>query len=353
MESESLSEELRVLYVALTRAREKLVILCADTNMEKKLSPLVSEELPVHPQVLSGASSIAEWILIPALHRPESAPIRFGKYFIPAEDEDTWDVRYINELPKIPRRRNAPDDTEEIVDETKLKELASILEYKYPYMTATKLPSKITATELKGTYRFSEAAEEAESLNEVPQITEPTTPAFMDGKKGLTAAEKGTATHIVMQFADYEKCRSVDGAKSEIERLKNNRTITEEQAAAVNPWVITRFFESEPGKLIISAEKLWRELKFSVMVSPTELGGEDDDERLLLQGVVDCCVLKDGRLTIIDFKTDYVTEETVNEKTELYSGQLEAYKVAMTKMLGLPVERKILCFLTAGLHREL
>ena len=125
-----------------------------------------------------------------------------------------------------------------------------------------------------------------------------------------------------------------------------------EQAGAVRPKLISDFFATEAGQLILSAPKLHRELKFSLLTPSEDLPGFAAGEKVLLQGVVDCCVEGPETLAVIDFKTDYVTADTVDARAAYYKGQLDAYALAMERVLGKPVTRRILCFLTAGINVE-
>ncbi len=350
---ESMSEELRVLYVAMTRAREKLIMLATYRDAEKDLSKLQGTPLPVPPGVSTAVSTMAEWIMMAALRRPESGAIRFGAPNVPCDTEGpAWDVRRVEVRPggegaAESTSHTGPRETQEIPPE-----LAKALAFKYPYMGRVSMPSKLTATELKGTFKTQEAAEEAEPLPGPRDDHPPYVPAFMEGRRGLTPAQRGTAVHTVMQFADFEKCRTAEGAAGEIERLRALGTITGEEARAVRPEVISRFFAGPTGRLILEARDVRRELKFSLLVDSGEIPGYEPGERILLQGVVDCCVQEDGELTVIDFKTDYVTPETVAERAAFYAGQVETYALAMERILKMPVRRRILSFLTAGVDVE-
>lgn len=351
---EMLSEELRVLYVAMTRARDKLVMLVTYSDAEREVAKLANAPLPVPAELLAGCRSMAEWILLPALRRPESDAIRFGIPNVPCDTEgDPWAVRLVSA--GAPSGGEAPRTEPEAPRHVEVsEELRDRLGYVYPYKAATAMPSKVTATELKGAYKDVEANEEAAAMSadDEKAMRPPTRPQFMEGRGGLTPAQRGTAVHTVMQYADFDRCLTVSGAAEQIERLRANKTISDEQAASVRPQIISGFFATEPGKLILGAERLWRELKFSLLADSELLPGFAEGEKILLQGVIDCCVERDGKLTVIDFKTDYVTPETVDERARYYKGQLSAYALALERMMKMPVERKIVCFLTAGCHRD-
>ena len=353
MISESMAEELRVLYVAMTRAREKLIMIATFADAERELKKLSDLPLPIPPLIAQNVRCPADWVLMPALRREESRELQFGESSAPAQNcPDKWKIRLLpaTASKKIITEAIAESVTNNALDE-KLAQLGEKLEWRYPYKYASVIPAKVTATELKGTFAEDEASEDAQ-----PLLTRfarpPRRPAFLEEERKLTAAEKGTAAHIVMQYADYSKCLDVFGVKSEIERLRAMGNITDEQAKAVHPEIITGFFASETGLQVKSADKIWRELKFSILVNSGEIPGMAEGEEVLLQGVVDCCCEKDSKLTIIDFKTDYVNKETAAEKALYYKGQIETYSLAMERLTGLPVERRILYFLTAGLAVE-
>ena len=362
---ESLSEELRILYVAMTRPQQRLFLLCTYPDACAAVQKLVDLPLPVPPQLLSTMPSPAEWILAPALKRPESRPIRFGLEPEPCTVSGAaWAMRLVD--PDWLRARDpaaAPVTEEEPESGEADGELAERLGYVYPYAGAVAMPSKVTATELKGNDSTAHAAEEAAYFAgtepepaggaPVPPAKAPERPAFMGGRGGLTPAQRGTAAHMVMQYADYAKCGTVRGVREEIERLCRMDILTREQAEAVKPDLIAGFFASRPGRLVLGADRLHRELKFSLLVDSGEIPGFAAGEKVLLQGVVDCCVEKNGRLTVIDFKTDRVTDATLPERAGYYAGQLAVYALAVSRLFKLPVERKLLYFLTAGKTVEL
>ena len=353
---EGLSEELRVLYVAMTRAKEKLIILASYSDAENALGNIPDTSLPVPPAVLENARSFADFILLSALRRPESEKIRFSRVNAPViTDDKAWKVSLVDASGL--GEEEGENYGEAALPEVSGEELAIVtdrIEAKYPFADASLIPSKLTATELKGGFSDAETHEDAEEIKK-PQIMlkPPKRPEFGNKKRTLTSAQKGTAVHLVMQYADFEKAKTEKGASVEIERLRLMGNLTDEEAAAVNPKLISDFFSTETGKLILSADKVRRELKFSVLADsdlfPRYAGGE----KLLLQGVVDCVCEKDGKLTIIDYKTDFVTESTVDERAEYYRGQLETYAYAMEKILKKPVAGKIVHFLTAGIARRL
>ena len=356
---ELLAEELRLLYVAMTRAREKLIVTCAVKNAEKlieRLRPAASA--PIAPQFLSECSSMAEWLLLCALLRKESGALPgVETAHLPESQDSPWDIRYIS--PETYEKVEAAEETEENeapaeADEALVEEIERRLSFRYPYEAATRLPSKLTATEIKGRFLDREAAEEAEPLEKPEKKIVFRRPNFEVSDSPLTAIERGIALHLVMQYIDYSKCGSLSGIEAEIERLTRDKFISEKQAKAVPPEKILNFFVSPLGREVLGAERLRREFKFSLLIPASDYYPEvEGEEKILLQGVVDCCFEKQGKLTVIDFKTDYVTKETQYERAESYRPQIEAYSRAMERITGLPVARKILYFFSTDSAVEL
>ena len=163
-------------------------------------------------------------------------------------------------------------------------------------------------------------------------------------EKPMNAMERGVATHLVLQYMDYQKGCSRDGIKAEVQRLLALRYISQREAKAVNVSAIERLFASSLGKRMLKAEKPLREFRFSLLV---EAGAGDDE--LLLQGVVDCCIEEEGQLVIVDYKTDNVkTPGEIAERAEHYRPQLMAYAKALGRIFKKPVKECVLFFLSSG-----
>ena len=326
---EMLSEEMRLLYVALTRAKERLIMTATMSEPETKLQKLMmGTAFPVSPEILMTAQNTATWLMYAALsdkderlslsiYRPERAQI----------DE-----------------KSTNEQTEAAADPELVERLRRNLDFSYPYPAAEALPSKVTATELKS---YDEPDPESVSLAPSMQRTF-RSPSFLREDKPLTATERGTATHMVLQFIDYAKAGTLDGIRSEIARLTASRHISERQAQAVNAEAIERLFASDLGQRIMNADRLMREFKFSILCPAEDFFDGGDGESVLLQGVIDCCIEENGALTIVDYKTDRVHGQALYERAKSYAGQLRAYAIAIGKMTGKPVAGCALYFLDDG-----
>ena len=224
----------------------------------------------------------------------------------------------------------------------------SLLEFKYPYERETYLPAKVTATQLKGRNLDEEIAERAAHT---PYIRPLTRPKFFQERQGLTAAERGTATHLVLQYLDFTDFDVAD----QVDRLRLRQLLTEEQAAAVDCRALERFLTSPLAEDIRNGKNVLREYRFTLLMDageydPAATGGD----RILLQGVVDCCFETEAGITVVDFKTDYVrTAAETARRAEHYRSQLEAYSRALEQVLEKRVVRRVLYFLTPGQAAEI
>jgi ATP-dependent helicase/nuclease subunit A len=349
---EMLAEELRILYVALTRAREKLIIVATLADAGKELARLNKEaSAPVPPQVLESARSMADLLLLPALTRPEAFSLIQDGESTPREGSDVWDIRKSCADIKNELKRSSPTAGTDRVKAgpEAVEALRQKLNYKYPYQEAALIPSKLTATELKGRFADYEAAEEAEATEYIKKRRPPIQrPAFITERTALTASERGTALHLAMQYINFDKCSNISEIRQELQRLREKSFLTAQQADAVAPENILAFFTSPLGRRVLAAEKLYREFKFSLLVPAGDYYDAAGKDEILFQGVVDCCFLENGALHVIDFKSDLVTTETLEEKTRLYAPQLHAYGHAMTRITGLPVKSRLIYFFTLG-----
>lgn len=335
MNRETLSEEMRLLYVAMTRAKEYLFItgvLKDPVKTADKLRPLVTT--PVSPQVLESASAPVNWLIAAAL----------------ADDEQHLQINIVpHAVGAAAGEETVQTAADAAVDEEVLAQLQRNLSYVYPYANAVELPSKLTATELK---YLDDADEEAVSLVHSGQRSFRKFRVGGDAER-LTAAEKGTATHLVFQHIDYMAATDLASVRTEIARLETRGILNARQAKAVDARQVAQFFTSPAGQLMRTGDAVLREFKFSLLRPASAYFPGAEDDEILLQGVIDCAVEKDGQYTIIDYKTDSVTAETVGARAELYASQVAAYAEAMEEMTGKPVKKTVLYFLKPGISVEM
>lgn len=360
LESEMMAEELRLLYVAMTRAKEKLVMTYALSTGIGELRNLSGDAgSPVEPQALLACSCVGQWILLSALCRPEAAALRDAAGIGFAENPagsyaSLWDIRLADgsayeTSPQRPERTEKAETDEEPED----GELIRRLSWVNPNRILADVPSKLTATQLKGRFMDEEAAWEAEASRPRAPLSFHR-PRFAAEELGLTAAQKGTALHLALQYMDFSQTASKAEIRREIVRLTEKALLTFQQQEAIDRERLYSFFASPLGREVTLSRSLRREFKFSILVPAADYyPGAGEAERILLQGVIDCWFEGADGLTVLDFKTDRVTEKTVAERAKEYRPQLKAYSRALEEITGKRVTRRILWFFALNRAVEL
>ena len=340
--SESLSEEMRVLYVAMTRPKDRLIMTYAAKNLQSDLQDLALRyDISGAVQLTKDAVCPGEWVLLSALQRMEAGEFHAlgGK---PAETrvaEKPWLIRVV-EAPQT--ETTAAVSTQEVksLPQETVQQLRQALAFRYGHTAATMAPSKMTATQRKGRIKDQEAAENADEPRTIQRNWRK--PAFLGAE--IQGKTYGSAIHAVMQYINYENCVDVDHVDAEIQRLVEQRFITAEAAAMADRRRIAAFFDTELGSKLRGGVSYVREFKFSILDHAAHYGDGLEGEQVLLQGVVDCAIIEEDGITIIDFKTDYVTEETLPELVERYRLQVQTYAQAMERIYQKRVKASCLYF---------
>ena len=361
LELEMMAEELRLLYVAMTRAQEKLILSVALTEGARALERLAQEAaVPVPAAALERQQSVGAWVLLHALVRPEAEGLRAlagGPEEIAAGLGPAWDIRWVqgDELEAGAEERPGRfADLEPERGET--EDLTAALTWTYPYEAAVSMPSKLTATQLKGRVLDQEAAQEGAELGGGQGKRQPeglSQPDFMVRERGLTAAQRGTALHLAMQYLPLEGDHSPETIREELRRLTAEGFLTSQQGEAVPPEVPAAFFASELGRQLLAAREVHREFKFSILMPAADYGPGLEGEEVLLQGVVDCWFDGLEGITVLDFKSDRIRPGGEAARGEEYRPQLEAYSRALERITGRRVAHRILWFFATGTGLEL
>ncbi len=348
LEREAKAEEMRILYVAMTRAREKLILIDCRKGMEKKLRDLTAMTgIPVPPEAVADADSPGEWVLLSLLHTTQAAALHGMAGVRPealTQAPDSWSIRLWHENGEA--SGTAVEDAEEAgVPQDFTEPDRAALDFVYPHAAVTTVPTKITATQLKGRELDQEVAEGAGTVR---RPSEPEKPRFLQEIHGLSAAERGTAIHLVMQYLPMDTAAEEQSVAAQVQALEQRRLLTPAQAEAVDKRAIAAFLRSPLADRIRGAEQVWREYRFALLMPAERYAGGAEGEEMLLQGVADCVFRKDGALTVVDFKTDRVTAEEAPARAEIYRGQLQAYSDALSRIMEMPVERRVLYFFQCG-----
>lgn len=344
---QSISEELRVLYVAMTRPKDRLIMTYASGNLEKELFELVGRMDNSDPKLLtSDVECPGKWVLYSALQRGEAGSLfALGGYPTRSKMMDIpWRI-VVDEAPDVIGAGASDAQVPSVaVTETQLEKLKVYMGYSYPYASATKIPSKQTATQIKGREKDIEAAENTGSTPTAPFSWRK--PSFV--AKRLDGRDFGNAVHRAMQYIDYAACADIDGVADELDRLVFDGYLSKEERALIDHDALYRFFATPVGLKLSSGVEVIREFKFSILDSAAKYADCNADEMVLLQGVVDCAILEEDGIVVLDFKTDRDDGKTAKQKAEKYISQVSAYADALSRIFEKPVKSALLYFFSIG-----
>lgn len=342
MRADSLSEEMRVLYVAMTRARDRLVMTYAAQNLEKDL-----QEASCWLQFGSSnvycaqVTSMGEWILTAAIQRTEAGAFHAlsGKLHETNVSEYPWKI-CTSQPPESNETVSAVAEQLIAMPENAEERLRASLGFQYGHIAATQTPSKQTATGDKGRTKDMEAAEDTQKPKPVQRSWRKA--SFVSAP--ISATTYGNAVHTAMQHIRYECCESVELVAKEVARLISEGFLKSEEGALVNCAQIANFFATEIGCKLRNGVSHIREFKFSILEDAQNQEKTLLGEQVLLQGVVDCALLEEDGITVVDFKTDYVTDESVDTAAVGYSHQVNAYGRALSRIYEMPIKAQYLYF---------
>lgn len=362
---ELIAEEMRVLYVALTRAKEKLYLIASINDAEKTQQNWESNaahgDWLLKDYVRAGAKSYLDWIG-PSLVRHRDSLGAAGLGLEMESHPSNWSISVIpsEELAVL-------DEEEALVQEQMLEhvqksekvgivsefydDIKEQLEWEYPEHEATVFRSKQSVSELKRQYELKDEQSSTELLRKFKRpITK--RPTFMQ-EKSLTPAERGTITHLVMQHIDLSKEITIQSIQQLIIDLIQRELLTEEQKEAVDPETIVDFFDSEIGQRIQRAKSIRREVPFTMSLPAKEAYSDwtAGDEEVLIQGVIDCIFEDEQGLVLLDYKTDTITGRFANGYegakgilADRYQMQLQLYTRAVEGIVNKKVTGRYLFF---------
>ncbi len=363
---ESLGEELRVLYVAATRAKEKLILVGTVPKFSDKLqkwadaSASASEVLPFTWRL--AATSYFDWV-IPALLRNRCCAkwARQGggeaarhlseipldlqvDLFAQSDLVSTEKKRQADYQAKKELLRNLPTDV--VFDETMAKKLEENRNFCYTYAQESSLPAKMTVSELKK--MAEEAADTDADLLYEAQAPVPLIPAFLQTGKAMSGADLGTAYHRVMERMDFAALSETPQTSGQtvLEELARSGRITKEEQRSVSPAKIGAFLKTPlAGRMMAAAKRgqLEKERRFVLEVKAGEIRQQwGDAAPLLVQGILDAYFVEAGEIVLLDYKTDFVKASEAHVLAETYAAQLRYYQMALERLVGRKVKEKIL-----------
>lgn len=327
------SEEMRVLYVALTRAKENLVMVTSVPNPEKGLAKVAVEcgiGERANPFAVLRMNNFSDLVLTALMRHPAADELRkLSGVDVPIflSEKDRFKLKVVVSDSESFMTESA-NEQKIAAKPVFFNEVQARLDYSDPRSVLSSVPAKRAASD--GSERGINREYFASSR-----------PAFMSSG-GLTPAQRGTATHKFMQFSNYAAARA--GIESELARLVDGGFLSEDEGKAVNIGAAKRFFMSPLAERIFASDNVMREKKFAALFPAKffypELTGEAAEEKIVVQGIADCVFVEDGELVIVDYKTD--TGVDAEALLDRYSAQLEIYREALSQVLGMPVKETLL-----------
>ena len=367
LKMEALAEEMRILYVAMTRAREKLVLVGSTRNLaqsaRKWCGPAGVEDWPLPDGYLGGVSSPLDW-LAPALarHRDGAELRKLGVSeeqppFEVAGDRSRWKILFASRG-KDAAAEKTPEP-EWLARVSRMEPLApgpladvisARLEWTYPAAGLLGRSAKTTVTEIKRRFDLAEEGEDAAPRDFRPPVGG--RPLFLQEERGLSAVEAGTALHLTMQSLDLKGGLDTATIRQRIEKMVEREILTVEQAAAVPAEKIADFFAGSLGARLLAGREVLRELPFTLALPAQELYPDltgADGEVVIIQGVVDCLVDEGDGWLLVDYKTDRIAPGQLQEAVKRYRGQLDLYARAVESILGRKIKEKNIYLFHHGL----
>ncbi len=327
------AEEIRLLYVAATRAEERLALTITSNNIEKDVQSAAGDifesddgSLSVSSDAIISAKGIKKMLLSAALLQKCNTKLlnvgNLDSLVANGVGEYRLSCYKMKDISRETSGEIKVFNVDQTVDSETLDLLNEKFDFVYPYVDECDIPSKMAVTKL--VHGDSE------------EFVFTRRPRFMS-KSGLTPAERGTALHKFMQFADYEKAEN--SVEDEIKRLYEFEFISEEEADSIDPVVVNKFFNSDLYKRMKDSDLVQREYKFMVKYPYKE-------HETIIQGIADCIFEENGEIVIVDFKTDNVKD--VNVLAERYAEQLKIYKYALTEIFHKNVKECVLYSVKLG-----
>lgn len=339
---ENLSEEMRVLYVAFTRAKEKLIITGNISNVHKKLEYWNNDLDKITFNKILKSSSFLDWIMMSVIRHNDLKEFinDYDIYNDTVYDKSKWKAKVWNKS-NLSFDKKVENIKSNIFDDVSLEqkgkyfdEISKKLEYIYPHKDLINKPASISVSEIKkDEENYENMFEEKVSLKR---------PMFIENKK-LTSTEKGLAMHLVMQIIDTNNINTIQDINNQLEHFVEKGILTSTQKDVINPYKIIKFFKSDLGKRMLNSSFVKKEQTIYSRIKVSDVYDEvKTDDTIMLRGIVDVYFEEDDEIVIIDYKTDYVTEENKLEIINKYKKQVELYKEAITNLIGKNVKETYL-----------
>ncbi len=331
IKEETISEEMRILYVALTRAKEKLIITGTvkeyQKDLEKKqelLNVYNSENEKINPILLKKYISYLDWIELVILSSNLSNLIEVKKY---SKNE-------ILSLKSEARKEEIRKfDFDKKIDIDKIRK---VFNWQYKEKIATMLPIKSTVSKIKKMKQesFIESELDFENINKKEIGIESLTPSFMQEEKMISASKKGTLMHLFMQKINFKENYNLEKLEELKQELIEKNIFTYEESKHINLNKVVNFTKSNIFEKIKNCSNIEKEKAFCKKILAREIYEEADNQTILVQGIIDLYAIKiNGEIILVDYKTDFVKDGNEESLVNKYLNQLKIYKEALEEAL--------------------
>lgn len=341
--NEAISEEMRILYVALTRAKEKLIIVGRQKDVNKKMSEKQKlleiystiDDNKINPYLLQKYKTYLDWLEL--IYLKEGVANTKNLFTVNINKKEKTSVKIENEVEDISEK--IIEESNKNNDEQEKEKIKEILNWQYKYQSIEGIPTKTSVSKLK-----EEREQEIQITQEPKFINE-------EVKTKLTGAQKGTLIHLCLQKMRETEEYNLEKITELIEGLKDKEIITEIEAQNIDKEKLLEYTNSQLWTELKQAKEIHKEHPFYINIKASRIYNQinkEDDENILVQGVIDLFFIdKDDKLILVDYKTDYVQHE--NELIEKYKGQLDLYKEALEQSLDKKVDR--MCIYSVYLNK--
>lgn len=341
--NEAISEEMRILYVALTRAKEKLIIVGRQKDVNKKMSEKQKlleiystiDDNKINPYLLQKYKTYLDWLEL--IYLKEGVANTKNLFTVNINKREKTSVKIENEVEDISEK--IIEESNKNNDEQEKEKIKEILNWQYKHQSIEGIPTKTSVSKLK------------EEREQGIQITQE--PKFINEevKTKLTGAQKGTLIHLCLQKMRETEEYNLEKITELIEGLKDKEIITEIEAQNIDKEKLLKYTNSQLWTELKQAKEIHKEHPFYINIKASRIYNQinkEDDENILVQGVIDLFFIdKDDNLILVDYKTDYVQHE--NELIEKYKGQLDLYKEALEQSLDKKVDK--MCIYSVYLNK--
>lgn len=335
-----IAEELRILYVAMTRAKEKLIITGQTSIGKSKPSKWTMftrrKEILIPSFEITSTLNYLDWILMAVSRHKDGEPLRdMADDFMPSNIQNNFinsefQINFIDCVVRENKELTGETLSQSEEEKAFLKDqIAARLGWKYPYELETSLPGTVSVSDIK-------------KIRGAKMVHTIRKPDFYSAEKGLTAAEKGTAVHKILEHMDFTRYYDYRQLKELVKRCEIIGIISKEEEKAISIKKLQLFVNSKLYDRIVSADSVYKEEAFTVAISPKEIYNDKEydylDENIILHGRIDCYFIENNEIVLVDYKTDHYDEDSIEKFHERYDVQMKLYSAALEKVTNIKVK---------------